>query len=289
MSTFSPDEATACRRLIELAIAEDLGPTGDRTSIATIPARTQATAAFVARSPGVIAGLPAAAMVVHSIDSSLTFTVIVRDGDSVAQGTSLATVSGSLRSILAAERIALNFLQRLSGVATLTCKFVEAVTGSYARILDTRKTTPGWRLLEKYAVRMGGGTNHRLGLNDGILIKDNHLAGLGGDIGKAIETARAYPGNEGLPVEVEVETLEQLEKALAVPADIVLLDNMTTAQLRDAVVLRNKAAPGVLLEASGGVNLLTVREIAATGVDRISVGSLTHSAPALDIALDYLK
>ncbi|HEV3385634.1 MAG TPA: carboxylating nicotinate-nucleotide diphosphorylase, partial [Gemmata sp.] len=221
--------------------------------------------------------------------STLTFTVIVHDGVSVAQGTSLATVSGTLQSILAAERIALNFLQRLSGVASLTRKFVEAATGSHAKILDTRKTTPGWRLLEKYAVRTGGGTNHRLGLYDGILIKDNHLAGLGGDIRKAIETARAYPGNEGLPVEVEVESLEQLENALAVPADIVLLDNMTTAQLHDAVVLRDKVAPGVLLEASGGVHLLSVQEIAATGVDRISVGSLTHSAPALDIALDYLR
>jgi nicotinate-nucleotide pyrophosphorylase (carboxylating) len=289
MSNFSPDEAAACRRLIELAIEEDLGRTGDRTSIATIPATTQTTVAFVARSSGVLAGLPAAAMVAHSIDSTLTFTAIVQDGVNVVRGTSLATVSGTLRSILAAERIALNFLQRLSGVATLTRKFVEAVAGSHAKILDTRKTTPGWRLLEKYAVRMGGGTNHRLGLYDGILIKDNHLAGLGSDIRKAIATAWTYPGNEGLPVEVEVESLEQLENALAVPADIVLLDNMTTAQLNEAVALRNTVAPGVLLEASGGVNLTTIQAIASTGVDRISVGALTHSAPALDIALDYLN
>ncbi len=228
-------------------------------------------------------------MVAHTIDTTLTFTVLVHDGAVVTQGISLATVSGSLRSILAAERIALNFLQRLSGVATLTRKFVDAVTGYNAKILDTRKTTPGWRLLEKYAVRMGGGTNHRLGLHDGILIKDNHLAGLGGDIRKAIETARAHPGNEDLPVEVEVDTLEQLKNALAVPAEIVLLDNMSIDQLHAAVVLRDALAPGVLLEASGGVNLKTVEAIAATRVDRISVGALTHSAPALDIALDYLR
>jgi nicotinate-nucleotide pyrophosphorylase (carboxylating) len=288
MSTFSPEEAAACRRLIDLALAEDLGPTGDRTSLATIPATTQATAAFVARNSGILAGLPVAAMVVHAIDPTLTFTVIVHDGTLVAPASSLATVSGSLRSILAAERVALNFLQRLSGVATLTRKFVDAASVSRAKILDTRKTTPGWRLLEKYAVRMGGGTNHRLGLYDGILIKDNHLAGLGGDIRKAIESARTYPGNEVLPVEVEVDTLEQLENALAVHADIVLLDNMTSDQMRAAVARRDAVAPSVLLEASGGVSLNTVEAIAATGVDRISVGALTHSAPALDIAMDYL-
>ncbi len=289
MSTFSPDEAAACRRLIEFAIVEDLGATGDRTSLATIPATTHGAAAFVARCPGVLAGLPAAAMVAHAIDPTIAFTVIVHDGAVVTQGLKLAMVSGSLRAILAAERIALNFLQRLSGVATLTRRFVDAVAGTQTRILDTRKTTPGWRLLEKYAVRMGGGANHRMGLYDGVLIKDNHLAGLGGDIKKAIETAREYPGNHGLPVEVEVDTLEQLEIALGARADIVLLDNMNRDQLRTAVNLRDAKAPGILLEASGGVNLETVQEIAATGVDRISVGALTHSAPALDIALDYLS
>jgi nicotinate-nucleotide pyrophosphorylase (carboxylating) len=288
MSMFSPEEAAACRRLIDLALAEDLGPVGDRTSLATIPATTQGTAAFVARSGGVLAGLPAAALVAHTIDPTLTFIVAVPDGSSLTPSAKVATVSGSLRAILAAERTALNFLQRLSGVASLTRKFVDAVTGFHTRILDTRKTTPGWRLLEKYAVRMGGGANHRLGLYDGILIKDNHLAGLGGDVRQAVEAARAYPGNAGLPVEVEVDTLEQLERALAVRADIVLLDNMTCDQLRAAVARRNAVAPSVLLEASGGVNLNVVGEIAATGVDRISVGVLTHSAPALDIALDYL-
>jgi nicotinate-nucleotide pyrophosphorylase (carboxylating) len=289
MPTFTPDEAAACRRLIDLALAEDLGRTGDRTSLATIPAGTTATAAFVARSAGVVAGLPAAEMVCATVDPALAFTVVTPDGSRVERGTVLATVAGNLQSVLAAERTALNFLQRLSGVATLTRTFVDAAAGFPAKILDTRKTTPGWRLLEKYAVRMGGGVNHRVGLYDGILIKDNHLAGLGGDVRRAVEAARAYPGNAGLPVEVEVDTLDQLEHALAVRADIVLLDNMAPDQLRAAVERRNAVAPGVLLEASGGVNLSTVRAIAATGVDRISVGALTHSAPALDIGLDYQK
>jgi nicotinate-nucleotide pyrophosphorylase (carboxylating) len=289
MSGFTHDEIATAQRLIELALVEDLGPTGDRTSLATIPATAVAAAAFVARSAGVVAGLPVAAMVCRAVDPTLVFAELVADGTAVERGTRIATVAGPLRSILAAERTALNFLQRLSGVATLTRKFVDAAAGSRAKILDTRKTTPGWRRLEKYAVRSGGGTNHRMGLNDGILIKDNHLAGLGGDLRKAVEAARGFPGNAGLPVEVEVDTLEQLEVALAVRADIVLLDNMTTDQQRAAVARRDAVAPGVLLEASGGVALATVRDIAATGVDRISVGALTHSAPALDIALDYLS
>jgi nicotinate-nucleotide pyrophosphorylase (carboxylating) len=289
MSAFTHDEIATAQKLIELALAEDLGSTGDRTSLATIPATAVATAAFIARAPGVVAGLPVAAMVCRAVDPALGFTQVLADGAAVDRGTRIATVSGPLRSILAAERTALNFLQRLSGVATLTRKFVDAAAGSRAKILDTRKTTPGWRRLEKYAVRSGGGTNHRMGLSDGILIKDNHLAGLGGDLRKAVEAAREFPGNAGLPVEVEVDTLEQLEVALAVRADIVLLDNMTPDQQRAAVARRDAVAPGVLLEASGGVTLATVRDIAATGVDRISVGALTHSAPALDIALDYLS
>jgi nicotinate-nucleotide pyrophosphorylase (carboxylating) len=289
MSTFTPDEAAACRRLVELALAEDLGTTGDRTSLATIPADATGRAAFVARSPGVVAGLPVAAMVCAAVDPQLAFAVVTPDGSRLERGTVLATVAGPLRAVLAAERTALNFLQRLSGVATLTRAFVDAAGGHRAQLLDTRKTTPGWRLLEKYAVRCGGGVNHRVGLYDGVLIKDNHLAGLGGDVRRAVEAARAYPGNAGLPVEVEVDTLEQLEHALAVRADIVLLDNMPPDLLRAAVARRDAVAPGVLLEASGGVNLRTVREIAATGVDRISVGALTHSAPALDVGLDYLR
>ncbi|HJZ56438.1 MAG TPA: carboxylating nicotinate-nucleotide diphosphorylase [Gemmataceae bacterium] len=287
MTAFTPDEAAACRTLVELALAEDLGPTGDRTSLALIPADQPGTAAFVARTAGVLAGLPAAELVCSAVDPALRFTPVLANGSTVERGTTLATVAGSLRSILAAERTALNFLQRLSGVASITRQYVEAAAGFRAKILDTRKTTPAWRRLEKYAVRMGGGTNHRIGLFDGILIKDNHLAGLGGDVRRAVELARSFPGNAGLPVEVEVDTLEQLEDALAARAEIVLLDNMTPAQLRAAVRRRDAVSPGTQLEASGGVNLGTVREIASSGVDRISVGALTHSAPALDIALDY--
>jgi nicotinate-nucleotide pyrophosphorylase (carboxylating) len=289
LASFTQAEADAADTLIRLALAEDLSTTGDRTSLATISDATTARAAFVARSVGVVAGLPVAERVCRAVSVGLTFTPTVADGTATTRGTTLATVSGPLRAILAAERTALNFLQRLSGVASLTRKYVDAATGFRAKILDTRKTTPGWRLLEKYAVRAGGGTNHRIGLYDGILIKDNHLAGLNGDVRRAVEAARTFPGNSGLPVEVEVDTLEQLEVALAVKADIVLLDNMTLDQLRAAVARRDAIAPGVLLEASGGVNLATVRDIAATDVDRISVGALTHSAPALDIGLDYIQ
>lgn len=288
-SSLTSAEAESANALIRLALAEDLGTTGDRTSLATIPEPTQASAAFVARGAGVVAGLPVAELVCRAVSAELRFLQTVPDGTATVRGTALATVKGPLRAILAAERTALNFLQRLSGVASMTHKYVEAASGFRAKVLDTRKTTPGWRLLEKYAVRAGGGSNHRVGLYDGILIKDNHIAGLGGDVRKSVEAARAYPGNAGLPVEVEVDTLDQLEHALAVKADIVLLDNMTNDQLRAAVARRDAVSPTTLLEASGGVNLTTVRGIAATGVDRISVGALTHSAPALDIGLDYLS
>jgi nicotinate-nucleotide pyrophosphorylase (carboxylating) len=286
---FSSAESAACSQLVALALAEDLDASGDRTSLALIPAGTTARAAFAARTPGVVAGLPAAALVCNDVDSCVSFTPLLPDGSSVERGVAIAEVAGALRSILAIERTALNFLQRLSGVASLTRSYVEAAAGFRAKVLDTRKTTPGWRLLEKYAVRMGGGANHRVGLYDGILIKDNHLAGLGGDVRRAVELARDYPGNAGLPVEVEVDTLEQLDAALAARADIVLLDNMTPDQLRAAILRRDQVSPATRLEASGGVNLGTIREIAATGVDRISVGALTHSAPALDIGLDYLS
>jgi nicotinate-nucleotide pyrophosphorylase (carboxylating) len=290
MSRFSPDEVAACRRLVELALAEDLGPTGDQTSEALIPAGQPGRAVFVARGPGVVAGFPAVELVLVAVDPALKMDVHIPDGSLVQKGDRLATVSGPLRSILVAERTALNFLQRLSGVATLTRKYVEAVAGLKAKVLDTRKTTPGWRLLEKYAVRMGGGANHRIGLYDGILIKDNHLAGLGDPttaVRRAVELARGHAGNTGLPVEAEVDSLEQLEQALAVRPEIVLLDNMPPETLRAAVARRDAVSPRTLLEASGGVNLGTIRAIAETGVDRISVGALTHSAPALDIALDY--
>ena len=292
MPDFSPDERAACLRLVELALAEDLGPAGDRTSLCLIPSGQEGQAAFVARGPGVLAGLPAAALVVQAVDARLRWEGRMADGASLVRGAVAATVAGPLRSLLAAERTALNFLQRLSGVATLTRKYVEAVAGLPTVVLDTRKTTPGWRRLEKYAVRMGGGSNHRMGLYDGILIKDNHIAGLGDPataVGRAVGAARADNANAGLPVEVEVDTLEQLEQALAARADIVLLDNMPPERMRQAVARRNAVSPLTLLEASGGVSLATVRAVAEAGVDRISVGALTHSATALDIGLDYFS
>jgi nicotinate-nucleotide pyrophosphorylase (carboxylating) len=285
--TLSPAESAAAQRLIELALAEDLGAAGDVTSLATIPARAQGWAALVVRAPGVVAGVPVAALVCSAVDSTLMFAPSVVDGTAVRPGAELATIRGSMGSILTAERTLLNFLQRLSGVATLTRRYVDAA-GGRAQVLDTRKTTPGWRLLEKYAVRMGGGHNHRVGLYDGVLIKDNHLAVLGGGpaaVPKAVEAARLNAPS--LPVEVEVETWDQFEAALACGPDIVLLDNMPPEMLRRCVKRRNEIAPGLQLEASGGVDLQSIGAIAATGVDRISVGALTHSAPALDIALDY--
>ncbi|CAN5250150.1 carboxylating nicotinate-nucleotide diphosphorylase [soil metagenome] len=283
---FTEAENDACARLVEWAIREDLGPAGDITSRTLLPADLRGRAQFVQRSAGVTAGLSAAEATLESIDRSLQFEAQVADGSLARPGQVLATVSGSLRSMLTAERVALNFLQRLSGVATLTRKYVEAVAGLPVVILDTRKTTPGWRLLEKYAVRMGGGKNHRMGLYDGVLIKDNHLAALGDDVVVAVQRARHEL--RGMRIECEVDTLEQLRRLLPVRPDIVLLDNMSNEQLREAVQLRNELGAGILLEASGGVNLTTVRGIAETGVDRISVGALTHSAVAQDIALDYV-
>ncbi|MBO0699370.1 MAG: carboxylating nicotinate-nucleotide diphosphorylase [Zavarzinella sp.] len=275
--------------LIDFALTEDLSDDGDVTSRATVPAGARGEAAFVAREPGVLAGIEAAERVCKRVDLKLEFAAMRQDGYRVSAGERFATVEGPMRSILMAERTALNFLQRLSGVASLTRKYVDAVAGLPAKILDTRKTTPGWRLLEKYAVRMGGGTNHRIGLYDMVLIKDNHLAALRPKdtaVRQAIEAARSeFPT---LPIEIEVESLEQLDQAIASRPDIVLLDNMLVDQMREAVARRNAVAPEVKLEASGGINLQTVRTIAETGVDRISVGALTHSAKALDIALDYV-
>lgn len=288
---FTPAEAEACERLARLALDEDLGAGGDLTSLAVIPADRVGEAAFVARSVGRQAGLPAARLVFRLVDPAVRFEERLVDGSRLAPGDVLAVVRGPMRSILTAERTALNFLQRLSGVATLTARYVEQIAGLKAVVLDTRKTTPGWRLLEKYAVRQGGGHNHRMGLFDGVLIKDNHLAALGPTteaVGAAVRMAREKHGR-GVPLEVEVDTLEQLDAALAAGPDIVLLDNMPPERLREAVRRRDAAAPGVQLEASGGVNLTTVRGIAESGVDRVSVGALTHSATALDIALDYLQ
>ncbi len=276
--------------LIDLALTEDLSDETDVTSRATIPEGARGEAAFVARSPGVLAGLQAAERVCKRVDPKLEFAGLRQDGYRVGKGETIATVEGPIRSILMAERTALNFLQRLSGVASLTRQFVDAVAGLPVKVLDTRKTTPGWRLLEKYAVRMGGGTNHRIGLFDMVLIKDNHLAAMSPRetaIEQAIRAAReAFPN---LPVEVEVDSLDQLEQALASRPDVVLLDNMNVDLMRQAVARRNAMAPSIQLEASGGVTLEAVRAIAETGVDRISVGALTHSAKALDIALDFTR
>jgi nicotinate-nucleotide pyrophosphorylase (carboxylating) len=290
--TFSAAEMAACERLARAALDEDLGTAGDLTSQAVIRADAVGQAVFRPRVPGVVAGLPAARLVFTLVDTALTFEEVVHDGARIEPEMRLAVVRGPLRSLLTGERTALNFLQRLSGIATLTSHYARQLAGLPCRLLDTRKTTPGWRLLEKYAVRMGGGHNHRMGLFDGILIKDNHLAGLQiADCRLQIEEAMRRVRTKHrstVPVEVEVDTLEQLDIALAAGPDVILLDNMTTKQLREAVHRRDATAPRVLLEASGGVNLATVREIAETGVDRISVGALTHSATALDIGLDYL-
>jgi nicotinate-nucleotide pyrophosphorylase (carboxylating) len=286
---FTTAETAACCQLVNLALAEDFGNAGDVTSQAIIPPALTGRADFVARADGVISGLPAVALVTAAVDAQLVLQPEVEDGACVRAGTRLATVAGPMRSLLAVERTALNFLQRLSGVATQTSHYVKAIKDLPCRILDTRKTTPGWRLLEKYAVRCGGGHNHRMGLFDGILIKDNHLAATAGQFDIAAAAIKAKEFTRGaVPIEVEVDTLAQLRQVLSVKPSIVLLDNMTPEQLCSAVAIRNEIAPGVQLEASGGVTLATVRAIALTGVDRISVGALTHSAPALDIALDYL-
>jgi nicotinate-nucleotide pyrophosphorylase (carboxylating) len=283
---FSVDEHAACERLARMALDEDLGQPGDLTSAALIAPGLAGQAVFVARTSGVVAGLPAAQLVCQLVDPRLEWVGPIADGTAVTPGTRLAVVRGPMRAILTAERTALNFLQRLSGVATQTAAYAHELRGLPCRLLDTRKTTPGWRLLEKYAVRLGGGHNHRVGLYDGVLIKDNHLAALGGSVADAVNLARGLYGDR-VPIEVEVDNLDQLDIALGVGPDIVLLDNMTPEQMREAVRRRDVVAPKVRLEASGGVTLATLRGIGETGVDRVSVGALTHSAKALDIALDY--
>jgi nicotinate-nucleotide pyrophosphorylase (carboxylating) len=288
---FTAVETEAFMRLAAWALEEDLAPSGiDLTSDSVIPADITGTAILVSRVTGTVAGLPAAEGAFTMVDPRLSFQQVVEDGQSVEPGTRLAVVTGRMRSMLSAERTALNFLQHLSGIATLTRRYVDLVADLPCKVLDTRKTTPGWRILEKYAVRCGGGSNHRMSLGDGVLIKDNHLAAIGpkpGNIPEAVRRARLKYGNR-FPIEVEVDTLEQLDLALPVEPDIILLDNMSLRDLREAVRRRSAVAPRVLLEASGGINLMTLRTIAETGVDRISIGALTHSATALDIALDYV-
>ena len=270
--------------LIGLALAEDIG-TGDVTARHFIPEHRQASATVVVRQAGVVSGVELAARVFRKVDAALEVLVLLPDGSRVAAGTVVIQVAGSARSILTAERTALNFLQRLSGVATLTARYVDEVKGTRARILDTRKTTPGYRGLEKQAVRDGGGTNHRLGLYDRAMVKDNHLAAEGGL--KELQTAILALNAEQIQVELEADTLEQFRDFLKLDGvDFILLDNMTLAELREAVILRGDCGKPAL-EASGGVTLATLQEIARTGVDFISVGALTHSAPALDVGLDF--
>jgi len=267
--------------VVRAALAEDLGRAGDITALACIDADATLTATFGARKAGTIAGLDCARLAVLAMDPAAKFKARVADGDAVAAGAVLAKVTANARALLSAERTALNLLGRLSGVATLTAQYVAAVEGTKARITDTRKTTPGLRALEKYAVRCGGALNHRFGLDDAILIKDNHVAACGG-VGEAIRRARAFAGHL-VKVECEVDSLKQLAEALDAGPDVVMLDNFSLKNLRVAVGM---AAGRVVLEASGGVNLDTVRDIAETGVDVISVGALTHSASVLDIGLD---
>jgi nicotinate-nucleotide pyrophosphorylase (carboxylating) len=274
------------REAVTRALAEDVGQ-GDLTTLAVIPAAARAEALVVTREPGVVAGLPVLEAVFAAIDPALAVERRVAEGDTAAAGAALARVAGAARAILTGERVALNLLQRLCGIATLTARYVAAVRGLPVRILDTRKTTPGLRALEKYAVRAGGGTNHRFGLYDAMMLKDNHLALLaahGVDLGEALGRARAAAGPM-VRIEVEAETVEQARAAAEAGADMILLDNMSPALLREAVAA---VAGRALLEASGGITLETVRAVAETGVDYISVGALTHSARALDIGLDII-
>ena len=273
------------RHAVRAALAEDLG-SGDVTTFATVPANAESIALMNARESLTVAGISFAEFAFRELSPGIQIKKIARDGQRVDAGAALLKISGLSRALLSAERVALNFVQRLSGVATATAQFVDAVQGTSTKILDTRKTTPGWRHFEKYAVRCGGGKNHRVGLFDMILIKDNHLAALQNAKPNAIAAAvvRARGKFPKLKIEVEADTLEQVAQAVAAGADIILLDNMSPAQLRQAVkIVKGRAQT----EASGGVNLKTIRGIARTGVDFISVGAITHSARAVDIGLDF--
>jgi nicotinate-nucleotide pyrophosphorylase (carboxylating) len=275
--------------IVRMALAEDLGRAGDVTALACIPEGARMRARFAARKPGVLAGIDCVRLTVLEMDPAASVALTMNDGDAFEAGAVLAEVEADARAFLSAERTALNLLGRLCGVATLTRTYVEAVAGTGARIVDTRKTTPGLRALEKHAVRCGGGVNHRFGLDDAILIKDNHVAVCGG-VEQAVKAARAHVGHL-MKVELEVDGLDQFDAALTLVAagvgpDVIMLDNFDTAALSEAVRRRAESGHRVVLEASGGVNLTTVRGIAETGVDVISVGALTHSAPVLDIGLD---
>ena len=277
-----PLSTDATERLVRAALEEDRA-FDDVTTLAVVPSEARARADMVARSAGVIAGLPLAATVFELLDGATQWHALVRDGARVAEDELVLEIRGTARAVLSAERVALNFVQRLSGIATLTARYVDAVRGTRAKILDTRKTTPGLRALEKYAVLCGGGTNHRADLAAAVLIKDNHLEALAGDIALAVRRAREL-APAAIQVEVECDTRAQVARALEVGADVILLDNMSPREMALCVELVGGAA---IMEASGGITLESVRAVAETGVDWISVGALTHSVPALDLALDF--
>jgi nicotinate-nucleotide pyrophosphorylase (carboxylating) len=315
-NNWSPEIENELQRLLQIAISEDTDTIGDLTSLALISEQLHGFASIYSREDGVMAGVQAVSVILKAINPALGWQPVIADGSPISAGDKIGQINGQLQSMLIAERLVLNLLGKLSGIATLTKKYVEAVAGTPAKIYDTRKTTLGWRRLEKYAVRCGGGRNHRTGLFDAVLIKDNHLAIGQSDNSPCFTPAEAVVQtreffrlhadsfhferlpehsleheNQSVPfvpiIEIEVDTLEQLQEVLRVEPDIVLLDNMTLPQLIQAVEFRNKLAPNVELEASGGINLKTVGDIATTGVERISVGALTHSAIALDFGLDW--
>jgi nicotinate-nucleotide pyrophosphorylase (carboxylating) len=271
------------RKSIKLWLEEDIG-TGDVTTLATIPLDHQSKGIIHVKEDGIVAGIPAARAVFAEVDPSLRFEPKVEEGASITKGTLLATVEGSTRSILLGERLSLNLLQRMSGIATRTKQYVDALEGLPTRLVDTRKTTPGHRMLEKYAVRVGGGHNHRFGLYDAVMIKDNHIKGAGGIL-QAVQSARQLIPHT-MKIEVEVEGFDQLHQALHAGADIIMLDNMDHPSMKQAVILIKEKAPHIVVEASGNVTLQTIKSIGETGVDVISVGRLTYSVAALDISLD---
>jgi nicotinate-nucleotide pyrophosphorylase (carboxylating) len=282
MDAVFPLSAAQLRARVRDALAEDCA-FEDVTTIATVLKTRRARAQLVARQDGVVSGGAFAIEAFRQLDESTVIRIDAPDGTRVARGDTVLVISGHARPLLSAERVGLNFMQRLSGIATLTRRFVDAVAGCHTRILDTRKTTPGWRALEKYAVRCGGGTNHRMDLASSVLIKDNHLSALEGNVARAVKRARDH-AEEGASIQVECDSLDQVREAIEAKADMILLDNMSPAELRECVSLVNGRAR---LEASGGITLETVRAVAQTGVDFISVGALTHSAPAMNLALDF--
>ena len=281
MTNLPPLNPLLIEEIIDRTLAEDLGRAGDITTLATIPASARARAVIAAREAGVIAGSDLAIAAFRRMDKTIRFDTHLPDGTPIKAGDVALAIEGPARAILSAERTALNFMGRLSGIASLTARYVEAVKHTKARIVCTRKTTPGLRAFEKHAVRCGGGSNHRFGLDDAILIKDNHIAVAGGVV-PALRAAKAFAGHL-VKIEIEVDTLDQLDEVIKEGADVVLLDNMTLAQLKEAVT---RVKGDMLTEASGGVTLSTVAAIAESGVDMISVGALTHSSKVLDLGLD---